>query len=102
MEWVPGYCITIHKSQGCEAKHCLIVMPASLNSPWFASTSFLNRNLLYTAVTRAKDYVEIIGDVNAFKRSVLTEYVFHNTVLAVLLNQAITPYLIQQAINGQD
>lgn len=102
MEWVPGYCITIHKSQGCEAKHCLIVMPSSLNSPWFASTSFLNRNLLYTAVTRAKDDVEIIGDVNAFKRSVLTEYVFHNTVLAVLLNQAITPYLIQQAINGQD
>ena len=43
-----AYCITVHKSQGSE--YPAVVMPL-LSGPW----QLFNRNLLYTAVTRAKN-----------------------------------------------
>jgi exodeoxyribonuclease V alpha subunit len=49
-----AYAVTIHKSQGSE--YPVIVIPL-LNGP---SMLFI-RNLLYTAVTRAKKYVVIVG-----------------------------------------
>ena len=54
-ELVLSYAITIHKSQGGEFP--AVVMPFS-----FSHYVMLNRNLLYTAVTRAKKIVVIIGD----------------------------------------
>lgn len=49
-----AYCISIHKSQGSEFP---ITMIPLLGGP----PSFMTRNLLYTAVTRAKNQVYIIG-----------------------------------------
>ncbi len=49
-----AYAITIHKSQGSE--YPAVVMPL-LTGP----RMLLNRNLLYTAVTRAKNCVTIVG-----------------------------------------
>lgn len=49
-----AYAITIHKSQGSEYKS--IVVPIFGGPPML-----MNRNLLYTAVTRAKDLVIMIG-----------------------------------------
>lgn len=49
-----AYAITIHKSQGSE--YPAVVMPI-LNGP----RMLFNRNLLYTAVTRAKKCVTIVG-----------------------------------------
>ena len=49
-----AYAVTVHKSQGSE--YPAIVIPI-LNGP----TMLLNRNLLYTAVTRAKRCVMMIG-----------------------------------------
>lgn len=49
-----AYAITIHKAQGSE--HPAVVMPI-LNGP----RMLFNRNLLYTAVTRAKKCVTIVG-----------------------------------------
>ena len=49
-----AYAITIHKSQGCEFD--TVIIPAIPSHP-----DFLTRNLLYTAVTRAKKQVIIIG-----------------------------------------
>ncbi|WP_294463874.1 ATP-dependent RecD-like DNA helicase [uncultured Anaerofustis sp.] len=55
-----SYAITVHKSQGSEFKAIII--------PIFSGYSgFLNRNLLYTAVTRAKEMVILIGEVNGLK-----------------------------------
>lgn len=55
-----SYAITVHKSQGSEFKAVII--------PIFSGYSgFLNRNLLYTAVTRAKEMVILIGEVNGLK-----------------------------------
>ncbi|MGB8452269.1 MAG: ATP-dependent RecD-like DNA helicase [Anaerocolumna sp.] len=52
-----AYAITIHKSQGSE--YPAVVMPL-LTGP----RMLLNRNLLYTAVTRAKSCVTIVGSQN--------------------------------------
>ena len=49
-----AYAVTIHKSQGSE--YPAVVMPL-LSGP----RMLFNRNLLYTAVTRAKDCVTILG-----------------------------------------
>ena len=53
-ELVHAYAITVHKSQGSEYK--IVMMPA-FDSP----APLMTKNLLYTAVTRAKEMVCIIG-----------------------------------------
>ena len=54
-----AYAVTIHKSQGSE--YPAVVMPL-LSGP----RMLMNRNLLYTAVTRAKKCVTIVGDEQTF------------------------------------
>ncbi len=54
-----AYAVTIHKSQGSE--YPAVVIPL-LNGP----KMLMNRNLLYTAVTRAKKCVTLVGDENTF------------------------------------
>ena len=54
-----AYAITIHKSQGSE--YPAVVMPL-LPGP----RMLMNRNLLYTAVTRARKCITIVGDENVF------------------------------------
>lgn len=49
-----AYCITIHKSQGSEFP--VVVMPIAWGPPML-----LTRNLLYTAITRAKKLVVLVG-----------------------------------------
>lgn len=58
-----AYAITIHKSQGSE--YPAVVMPL-MSGPQL----LMNRNLLYTAVTRAKKCVTIVGDEYAFSTMV--------------------------------
>ena len=54
-----AYAITIHKSQGSEYPAVVI--------PMFRGPQMLmNRNLLYTAVTRAKKCVTLVGDDEVF------------------------------------
>jgi exodeoxyribonuclease V alpha subunit len=60
-----AYCISIHKSQGSEFPTVLLPLaggPAML----------LNRNLLYTAVTRAKGLVYCLGHRDTVARMVRT------------------------------
>ena len=54
-----AYAITIHKSQGSE--YPAVVIPL-LNGP----KMLMNRNLLYTAVTRARKCVTLVGNENTF------------------------------------
>jgi len=54
-----AYAVTIHKSQGSE--YPAVVLPL-LSGP----KMLMNRNLLYTAVTRAKKCVTIVGDERTF------------------------------------
>ena len=62
-----AYAITIHKSQGSE--YPAVVIPL-LSGP----RMLMNRNLLYTAVTRAKKCVTIVGDEETFRMMVENNY----------------------------
>ncbi len=55
-----AYAITIHKSQGSEYPAVIIPLLAG-------PRILMNRNLLYTAVTRAKKCVTLVGDDRAFQ-----------------------------------
>ena len=57
-ELVLAYCVSIHKSQGSE--YPVVVMPL-LTQHYM----MLQRNLLYTAITRAKQMVVIVGTAKA-------------------------------------
>jgi exodeoxyribonuclease V alpha subunit len=63
MELNLAYCITIHKSQGSEFK--TVIMPV-VNEHYI----MLYRNLIYTGITRAKKMGIIIGEQEAFERSI--------------------------------
>ena len=54
----PAYAVTVHKSQGSE--YPAVILPL-LSGP----VGLFNRNLLYTAVTRARDCVVILGSRQA-------------------------------------
>lgn len=66
-----GYAMTVHKSQGCEYQTVIYVSPKMLLNS--ISTGFATKNLVYTAVTRAKEKVVIIGSKEA-----LNECIMHN------------------------
>lgn len=55
-----AYAITIHKSQGSEFP--VIIIPAFMGPPML-----MNRNLLYTGITRAKQLVVLVGAIKAIK-----------------------------------
>lgn len=79
-----AYAVSVHKSQGSEYK--AVVVPLTLQH-----YPLLRRNLLYTAVTRGKQLVVLVGDPRALRRAVresgdLTRY----TRLALRL-RAILP-----------
>lgn len=61
-----AYATTIHKSQGSEFK--VVIIPAFMGSPFL-----MNRNLLYTGITRAKQLVVVVG----FQKALM--YMVNNT-----------------------
>ena len=63
IDW--AYALTVHKSQGCE--YDSVIYPTSMTHG-----IMLQRNLLYTAVTRAKKSVAIIGSEQSLKAAIST------------------------------
>lgn len=55
-----AYALTVHKSQGAEYKVVLMILP-------FYTSAFLRRNLFYTGITRATDYVAVFGSLDTVK-----------------------------------
>lgn len=58
-----AYAITIHKSQGSEFPVVIIPM---VQGPYM----LLSRNILYTAITRAKKLVVLVGDEKIMRRMI--------------------------------
>ena len=74
-EFSLAYAMTVHKSQGSEFKAVVI----GLEKSW---SRLLQRNLLYTAVTRAKKECRIIGEMKTVDEAILTNDIeYRNTLL---------------------
>ncbi|MCE5292282.1 MAG: ATP-dependent RecD-like DNA helicase, partial [Nocardiaceae bacterium] len=58
-----AYAITIHRSQGSQYDTVSVILPG-------AESSLLTRELLYTAITRAKKHVRIIGTEDVVRAAV--------------------------------
>lgn len=58
-----SYALTIHKSQGSESDTVVIVLPLKYQN-------MLQRNLLYTAITRAKKRVIILSEKDAYIKAI--------------------------------
>ncbi|SAL20369.1 AAA family ATPase [Caballeronia humi] len=60
-----AFALTVHKSQGSEFDHAALVLPATFNR-------VLSRELVYTAITRAKKRIDVIGSPGIFAQAVAT------------------------------
>lgn len=69
-----SYCCSIHKAQGSEFKMVLLPMVKQYSR-------MLQRNLLYTAVTRSKDLLILLGEEEAFQVCVNRESAVRKTTL---------------------
>lgn len=79
---VLAYAITIHKSQGSEFD--VVIIPILGGNPML-----FNKNLLYTAVTRAKKMVVLIGKKGNIYHMIKNEYmVTRNTMLKKFLTNS--------------
>lgn len=58
-----AFALTVHKSQGSEFERVLLILPERISEA-------LSRELLYTAVTRARSRVEIWGTEEVFRHAV--------------------------------
>ncbi|MCD4748520.1 MAG: ATP-dependent RecD-like DNA helicase [Thermoanaerobaculales bacterium] len=78
-----AYACTIHKSQGSEYPAVVVLLHDQHHI-------MLQRNLLYTAVTRGKKLVVLVGSRRALSRAVRTASVRHrNTLLCDRLQRAV-------------
>lgn len=85
-----AYCITIHKSQGSEFP--VVVMPIAWGPPML-----LTRNLLYTAITRAKNLVVLVGTENYLRMMVDNDKIIQRySGLSYRLNKFYEFHLNQQ------
>jgi len=80
-ELVLAYAITVHKSQGSEYK--IVIIPVTTQH-----YLLLQRNLLYTGITRARDMVILIGTKKALWIAIKNNKTFHrNTLLQERLRE---------------
>lgn len=61
-----AYAITVHKSQGSEFPYVIVTLPDFTRN----NDQFLVRNLIYTAVSRAKKHLIVIGPKDSFQQMV--------------------------------
>ncbi|MDR1085095.1 MAG: ATP-dependent RecD-like DNA helicase [Deltaproteobacteria bacterium] len=78
-ELLPAWCLTVHKAQGSEFP--VVVMPL-----FNGHCHMLRRKLLYTAVSRGKKMVMLVGSKNALNKAVsdATENLRHSNLTAFL------------------
>ncbi|NGP76348.1 exodeoxyribonuclease V subunit alpha [Balneolaceae bacterium YR4-1] len=80
-DFSPAYALTVHKSQGSEFEHIKIILPEK-------SSGILTRELLYTAVTRSRSSVTVVG-----KETVLREMINAKIMRSSGLKELLWPDL---------
>jgi len=87
-----AYCTTIHKAQGSQFK--MVILPMVMQY-----SRMLQRNLLYTAITRAKSTLILLGEQAAFETSVKRQSVNRQTALVDRITATISD--VQESISQQ-
>jgi exodeoxyribonuclease V alpha subunit len=90
---IHAYAITVHRAQGSE--YPVVVIPLTT-----AFTYTLQRNLLYTAVTRARRQLVLVGQDEALKRAINTRPAPRWTGLAQRLCTALEAGPVVLTMNG--
>lgn len=81
-----AYCITIHKSQGSQWKHVIVGLP------WCPHEAFVDRAMLYTAVTRARESLTLIGQRSVARKAAKFHAAEHReTLLGHYLRKLMPP-----------
>ena len=77
-----AFAMTVHKSQGSEFDGVLVMLPEQ-------RSRVLTRELLYTAITRAKHRVTLVCDAPVLEHTIATATARHSGLLARLLEESI-------------
>lgn len=86
-----AYALTVHKSQGSEYKVVVVVCDTR-------HKVLLKRNLIYTAVTRAKEKLILIGEQDALNYAIRNEDSIHRrTLLGFLINNYCLQHEIEKS-----
>jgi exodeoxyribonuclease V alpha subunit len=79
-----AFALTVHKSQGSEFEHAVLILPSSFSR-------VLTRELVYTAITRARERVEIIGARAMLAQAIATP-TQRDSALAARIAEAASQY----------
>ncbi len=80
-----AYCLSVHKSQGSEFSHVMLLLPSG-------SEKF-GREVLYTAVTRARRHLTIWGADSVIEQTLKNRCHRHSGVISRLLNNPQQTFL---------
>ncbi|MGX7131970.1 SF1B family DNA helicase RecD2 [Enterococcus songbeiensis] len=88
-----SYCCSIHKAQGSEFKMVILPMVHQYQR-------MLQRNLLYTAVTRSKELLILLGETQAYQACVTQESAVRLTTLKerIIAADTVSPGLQQKIV----
>lgn len=84
---IHAWAITVHRAQGSEFDRVIVALSSS-------HSIMLQRQILYTAVTRAKKLCWIVGDKEALSRAVRTNTMRHRST-------RLSQYIVAEAANGE-
>lgn len=68
-----GYALTVHKAQGCEWRKVILLLHRN-------HATMLNRELIYTAITRAREYCVVVDLNNQLGKAIANQRIKGNTV----------------------
>jgi len=79
-----AHAMTVHKAQGSEFEHVAVILPE-------ADLPLLTREILYTAVTRARRSVTVVGDSALLTRGIARVIERHSGVAEKLQRRLAAP-----------
>lgn len=82
-----AYCCSIHKAQGSE--YDIVILPMLMSYG-----RMLKKDILYTAVTRASKSLSLVGEPEAFIRSIQSQQNFRKTMLKERLQAGDTKFTV--------
>ncbi|WP_376716596.1 SF1B family DNA helicase RecD2 [Vagococcus carniphilus] len=89
-----AYACSIHKSQGSEFQMVILPLVKQYGR-------MLQRKLIYTAVTRSKDFLILLGEVEAFKYAIESEMIPRQTTLKERLIETDATLQLQETKMNQ-